>query len=101
MLSNVQEIKEFESYVFFFQAEDGIRDVAVTGVQTCALPILEEAQPDELPLRERDADVGTVRADAVGHHRRLLALDPREDGAEGEQHANGVAAHEQDRKSVV
>src|SRR5256885_12097426 len=26
--------------VFFFQAEDGIRDYKVTGVQTCALPIL-------------------------------------------------------------
>src|SRR5205809_6491606 len=26
-------------HYFFFQAEDGIRDVAVTGVQTCALPI--------------------------------------------------------------
>src|SRR5215469_6888494 len=26
-------------YVFFFQAEDGIRDLYVTGVQTCALPI--------------------------------------------------------------
>src|SRR3989449_1404516 len=26
-------------HFFFFQAEDGIRDVAVTGVQTCALPI--------------------------------------------------------------
>src|SRR2546429_7139598 len=26
---------------FFFQAEDGIRDVAVTGVQTCALPICD------------------------------------------------------------
>src|SRR5207244_6602067 len=26
-------------YVFFFQAEDGIRDDLVTGVQTCALPI--------------------------------------------------------------
>src|SRR3712207_9407766 len=26
--------------VFFFQAEDGIRDIGVTGVQTCALPIL-------------------------------------------------------------
>src|SRR2546427_1596713 len=25
---------------FFFQAEDGIRDLTVTGVQTCALPIL-------------------------------------------------------------
>src|SRR2546422_5276331 len=30
-------------FFFFFQAEDGIRDVAVTGVQTCALPILDEA----------------------------------------------------------
>src|SRR2546430_4384096 len=27
------------SYNFFFQAEDGIRDLTVTGVQTCALPI--------------------------------------------------------------
>ena len=26
-------------FVFFFQAEDGIRDIGVTGVQTCALPI--------------------------------------------------------------
>src|SRR3712207_7360263 len=26
-------------YYFFFQAEDGIRDIGVTGVQTCALPI--------------------------------------------------------------
>src|SRR5216683_2883080 len=26
-------------YDFFFQAEDGIRDLIVTGVQTCALPI--------------------------------------------------------------
>src|SRR3989449_6715451 len=29
---------------FFFQAEDGIRDVAVTGVQTCALPICRARQ---------------------------------------------------------
>src|SRR6476620_683761 len=27
-------------FFFFFQAEDGIRDIGVTGVQTCALPIL-------------------------------------------------------------
>src|SRR3712207_8653194 len=26
---------------FFFQAEDGIRDIGVTGVQTCALPIFD------------------------------------------------------------
>src|SRR2546429_3377255 len=31
---------------FFFQAEDGIRDVAVTGVQTCALPILRKWRRD-------------------------------------------------------
>src|SRR5687768_17671207 len=35
---------------FFFQAEDGIRDVAVTGVQTCALPI---SRPREPPLPRR------------------------------------------------
>src|SRR2546430_854677 len=31
-------------YMFFFQAEDGIRDLTVTGVQTCALPILTRLQ---------------------------------------------------------
>src|SRR2546426_7322454 len=36
-------------FFFFFQAEDGIRDYKVTGVQTCALPIW----PDELDA-ERD-----------------------------------------------
>src|SRR5688500_19188023 len=29
---------------FFFQAEDGIRDYKVTGVQTCALPILSDVR---------------------------------------------------------
>src|SRR5256885_8253024 len=31
---------------FFFQAEDGIRDYKVTGVQTCALPICQELADD-------------------------------------------------------
>src|SRR5690606_40310538 len=31
----------YSLYIFFFQAEDGIRDFHVTGVQTCALPISE------------------------------------------------------------
>src|SRR2546422_6198227 len=34
---------------FFFQAEDGIRDVAVTGVQTCALPICAPRPPPPSP----------------------------------------------------
>src|SRR3989449_11739273 len=32
----------FRCVFFFLKAEDGIRDVAVTGVQTCALPIFSE-----------------------------------------------------------
>src|SRR2546430_16763792 len=37
--------------LFFFQAEDGIRDLTVTGVQTCALPIWPNYLFDELPQR--------------------------------------------------
>src|SRR2546430_11540739 len=33
------------SLFFFFQAEDGIRDLTVTGVQTCALPISRQVRP--------------------------------------------------------
>src|SRR3712207_7674884 len=34
--------------VFFFQAEDGIRDIGVTGVQTCALPIFLQSHGQPL-----------------------------------------------------
>src|SRR6266704_4168433 len=37
------------TYVFFFQAEDGIRDRNVTGVQTCALPISTRPPGPERP----------------------------------------------------
>src|SRR3989475_2035728 len=37
------------SFVFFFQAEDGIRDLTVTGVQTCALPISQDVLVYERP----------------------------------------------------
>src|SRR5437879_12303462 len=40
-------------YVFFFQAEDGIRDTSVTGVQTCALPI--SPPPGKMPRKEPSA----------------------------------------------
>src|SRR2546430_17446363 len=41
-------------FIFFFQAEDGIRDLTVTGVQTCALPI--SRRPSEEPGRSRERD---------------------------------------------
>src|SRR5439155_3187042 len=37
-------------YCFFFQAEDGIRDGHVTGVQTCALPISEDYKKKGVPF---------------------------------------------------
>src|SRR5206468_8326551 len=48
-------------FCFFFQAEDGIRDLIVTGVQTCALPIYM-ISPDCVIL----ITIDTVRADHVG-----------------------------------
>src|SRR5687768_18172223 len=49
-------------FIFFFQAEDGIRDVAVTGVQTCALPISQAAGARE---REGVADDATDAFEGV------------------------------------
>src|SRR6267378_4263497 len=41
----------FFFFFFFFQAEDGIRDLYVTGVQTCALPILPSSpQENQTPI---------------------------------------------------
>src|SRR2546421_2866297 len=40
-------------FFFFFQAEDGIRDLIVTGVQTCALPILIEAVREHLGTKQQ------------------------------------------------
>src|SRR5438309_8079850 len=43
-------MSELNSFFFFFQAEDGIRDGTVTGVQTCALPIyLNDIKGPEAP----------------------------------------------------
>src|SRR3712207_7589419 len=38
-------VLEVSYFFFFFQAEDGIRDIGVTGVQTCALPIWDCSVP--------------------------------------------------------
>src|SRR2546427_762770 len=46
---------------FFFQAEDGIRDLTLTGVQTCALPIYARASRAVADHREQ-AGLGAFRA---------------------------------------
>src|SRR5947208_15151741 len=47
----------FYFFFFFFQAEDGIRDDLVTGVQTCALPISREALAPVGAVRETTSEV--------------------------------------------
>src|SRR5256885_13161699 len=42
LMDRVERTCVFGGCFFFFQAEDGIRDYKVTGVQTCALPIYDE-----------------------------------------------------------
>src|SRR5699024_3809773 len=44
-------------FVFFFQAEDGIRDRNVTGVQTCALPILKTHSKLSLVVRREESGI--------------------------------------------
>src|SRR6476661_9773349 len=57
-------------FFFFFQAEDGIRDSSVTGVQTCALPIFASAQPDLLAVETipdlEEAEVLVPLLDEIG-----------------------------------
>src|SRR6266496_5034716 len=47
-------------FFFFFQAEDGIRDLYVTGVQTCALPIFDGRGGLE-PAPQRDSERRLLR----------------------------------------
>src|SRR5437879_12463374 len=46
---------------FFFQAEDGIRDTSVTGVQTCALPISPRTSPCRRAPVAHGPDTGPIR----------------------------------------
>ena len=50
-------------FFFFFQAEDGIRDHCVTGVQTCALPILYKDAAAYMTITQ--ADGGGITFDSV------------------------------------
>src|SRR5438034_569971 len=59
-------------FFFFFQAEDGIRDHCVTGVQTCALPICAELTAVDDAVVTRGPDV-TIEAGGDG----AMPHDPR------------------------
>src|SRR5256884_3968166 len=80
--------RQYELEVCFFQAEDGIRDVAVTGVQTCALPICKEyAQRGEEIVRQ----VENIANAEITLHTALDAERPNADLSIYVNDANGAA----------
>src|SRR2546427_5331923 len=90
-------------FFFFFQAEDGIRDLTVTGVQTCALPISWDAPPaatlsplinihEFAYLQHAVACIGSVFANRTGPCAHVCVRHDR---------VRPVSPGTRDRKSVV
>src|SRR5207245_3450047 len=73
--ARIHRLRVMRRVVFFFQAEDGIRDATVTGVQTCALPIFRGGgvkrflvySPDHqtIPMSYEPPDPGEYGADTI------------------------------------
>src|SRR2546430_506709 len=61
-------------FFFFFQAEDGIRDLTVTGVQTCALPIFRSEGAD--PVSEPAFHLTPLDVRKQEFRRRLRGYEP-------------------------
>src|SRR5256886_6484613 len=81
--------------VFFFQAEDGIRDLTVTGVQTCALPISWPGVPRGChdghvvaPARELFGKAARVVADAARQLARRVGRAHHHDAHAGAREAS-------------
>src|SRR5205085_7621264 len=80
----------FFCFFFFFQAEDGIRDLTVTGVQTCALPILSlEGHAWELDLAGQEA---LVELPGVSFERHDVVVGDAAPAALGERDEIGRAS---------
>src|SRR2546430_3127855 len=105
-------LKEGQRGSFFFQAEDGIRDWPVTGVQTCALPIYHQPEPDQpllgQPLQhqlveaDRPADPAAVALQAdVDQHPLLQPVVPVQEAAQGAAQVVHVDLREEPQSAQV
>src|SRR5256885_6776511 len=88
-------IENFNLCFFFFQAEDGIRDYKVTGVQTCALPIsagraaARIARPSPRAVIDLGADGRWAMRRASGAESRHSLCPP---GSAAQRHQIGRAS---------
>src|SRR5437588_6207870 len=76
-------VLRFFFFFFFFQAEDGIRDHCVTGVQTCALPIcgtvvIGEGERDKAPMLYVGEPLGRGWTEGEIYPEIDIAVDPLE-----------------------
>src|SRR5690606_33318500 len=78
-------------HLFFFQAEDGIRDFHVTGVQTCALPIYNSSAERKAAMTAYGAELILVSKEEGMEGARDLALKMQAEGRGKvlDQFANG------------
>ena len=79
----------FLFFFFFFQAEDGIRDIGVTGVQTCALPIYQENHASQSGTQSLKKHFLLINTDYIYKEDVHECIFTKED------------VHDVDRKSVV
>src|SRR2546421_8264714 len=84
-------------FFFFFQAEDGIRDLIVTGVQTCALPISKALSS----LRSAGALQNGPRSRRRSSKPNLKELGGKARGSTPPRASNINSLRSRDRKSVV
>src|SRR5204863_6638292 len=75
--------------LFFFQAEDGIRDLYVTGVQTCALPISRGALRCDYPADRGDRAPSTPSRVATTRRPRLARPSRRTTARRSEERRVG------------
>src|SRR2546430_7892611 len=89
-------------YFFFFQAEDGIRDLTVTGVQTCALPIflamkdsaVNQTYNLEGPRKVTVLEVAEGIRKAIGDHVKIEFVPARPGDFGGKEVSAGKAKRE-------
>src|SRR5256885_12062177 len=86
------QLRAMHFVVFFFQAEDGIRDYKVTGVQTCALPISESESPQNATQQNANDVIPIKKLERVTSS-QFHRVRPRAP-------ANHAGDHERERNTV-
>src|SRR5258707_3012961 len=84
--------------LFFFQAEDGIRDIGVTGVQTCALPILIDSNAAASSVDNRPQDTSAPAPRRADDQAPATDSAPRDNNAAADKTARNNSDRSEERR---